>query len=58
MPELTSRYIPLNGIALHEFSKIQTSNYIDSAFICLLLYDHVITLDKEIEWIWTFVKRS
>jgi len=24
----------------------------------LLLCDHVITLDKEVEWIWTFVKRT
>ena len=29
MPDLSIHYIPLNGIALHEFSEIQTSNYVN-----------------------------
>ncbi|KIM74806.1 hypothetical protein PILCRDRAFT_827864 [Piloderma croceum F 1598] len=29
------------------------NNYVCVAFSMLLLYDHIITLDMEVEWIWT-----
>jgi len=29
------------------------SNYLAQAALMLLVYDHVITLDKEVDWIWT-----
>ncbi|KIM79938.1 hypothetical protein PILCRDRAFT_9833 [Piloderma croceum F 1598] len=46
-------YAPLDSFAPAIFSSFQLNNYISIAFVMLLLYDHVITLDKEIEWIWT-----
>jgi hypothetical protein len=32
---------------------LQRTNHLRIAFIAFLLYDHLITLDKEVEWIWT-----
>ncbi|KIM73094.1 hypothetical protein PILCRDRAFT_829403 [Piloderma croceum F 1598] len=48
-----TNYIPLDKFAPAVFSSAQASNYTNIAFIMLLLYDHIITLDKEIGWIWT-----
>jgi len=28
-------------------------NYIVLAFLMLMVYDHLLTFDKEVEWIWT-----
>ncbi|KIM77662.1 hypothetical protein PILCRDRAFT_825102 [Piloderma croceum F 1598] len=46
-------YPPLDSQAPTVFRQMQISNCLYSAFLTLLLYDHVITLEKEIEWIWT-----
>jgi len=46
-------YIPLDSDTLHVFSEATKNSYVMLAFMMLVLYDHVITLDKEIEWIWT-----
>ncbi|KIM90137.1 hypothetical protein PILCRDRAFT_172884 [Piloderma croceum F 1598] len=46
-------YVPLDSTAPTIFSSTTKNNYVDVAFIMLMLYDHVITLDVEIELIWT-----
>ncbi|KIM91463.1 hypothetical protein PILCRDRAFT_130148 [Piloderma croceum F 1598] len=38
---------------LQFFSSTWKNNYFIAGSIALLLYDHIITLDKEVEWIWT-----
>ncbi|KIM92228.1 hypothetical protein PILCRDRAFT_115963 [Piloderma croceum F 1598] len=47
------RYVPLNTDSPAVFRGARVSNYLTAAFVTLLLYDHVISLDKEVEWIWT-----
>jgi len=49
----TTSYYPFDSDALQVFSATQVNNYLIAGSIALLLYDHLITLDKEIEWIWT-----
>jgi len=49
----TPSYMPFNPKALTFFKEVQDSNYLNVAFLMLLLYDHAITLDKEVAWIWT-----
>ncbi|KIM75614.1 hypothetical protein PILCRDRAFT_827050 [Piloderma croceum F 1598] len=49
----TTGYIPLDSNAPWVFSRVTRNNYVDIAFIMLVLYDHVITLGEEIKWIWT-----
>jgi len=49
----TTGYAPIDPSAISLFSKTQTVNWLAVAFLTLLLYDHLITLDKEVEWIWT-----
>jgi len=49
----TTSYYPFNSNAPVFFKNTQTNNYLDVAFLTMLLYDHAITLDKEVEWIWT-----
>jgi hypothetical protein len=49
----TTSYYPFNSDAPAVFSQTQTTNYCIVAFLGGLLYDHIITLDKEVEWIWT-----
>jgi len=46
-------YLPLDSDAPPVFKTILMSNYARVAFIILMLYDHIITLDKEVELIWT-----
>ncbi|KIM83414.1 hypothetical protein PILCRDRAFT_7333 [Piloderma croceum F 1598] len=52
----TTNYLPLDSDAPSVFSITLMNDRIFVAFTMLLLYDHIITLDMEIEWIWTFVK--
>ncbi|KIM80306.1 hypothetical protein PILCRDRAFT_822433 [Piloderma croceum F 1598] len=52
----TTSYAPFNPKASAFFKEVQNSNYLNVAFLMLLLYDHAITLDKEVAWIWTSVK--
>jgi len=49
----TTSYYPFDSEAPTVFRYSQTNNYLGVAFITLLLYDHAITLDKEVEWVWT-----
>jgi len=49
----TTSYYPFDSEAPAVFKNVQTNNYLNVAFLTLLLYDHAITLDKEVEWIWT-----
>jgi len=49
----TTTYFPFDSDALGVFSATQTDNFLTAAFLMLLLYDHIITLDMEVEWIWT-----
>jgi len=49
----TTSYVPFDSDAPQVFSVTQTDNYLIIGFIGLLLYDHLITLDMELEWIWT-----
>jgi len=49
----TTTYYPFDSDAPQVFSSTQTENWVAAAFIGLLLYDHAITLDKEVDWIWT-----
>jgi len=49
----TTSYYPFDDAAPQVFQATQVDNTLSAAFIALLLYDHVITLDKEIDWIWT-----
>ncbi|KIM88320.1 hypothetical protein PILCRDRAFT_253848 [Piloderma croceum F 1598] len=49
----TVGYLPLDSDAPSYFKSARTANYVCVAFTMLLLYDHCITLDKEVEWIWT-----
>ncbi|KIM86304.1 hypothetical protein PILCRDRAFT_816242 [Piloderma croceum F 1598] len=49
---LTTSYIPFDSEAPRIFRTTQVNNYINGDRT-LLLYDHAITLDKEVEWIWT-----
>jgi len=49
----TTTYYPFDSGALQAFTATQGDNILNAAFITLLLYDHAITLDKEVEWIWT-----
>ncbi|KIM75620.1 hypothetical protein PILCRDRAFT_668460 [Piloderma croceum F 1598] len=49
----TTSYYPFDAGAPAVFSRDKTGNYIFIAFLWLLIYDHAITLDKEVEWIWT-----
>jgi hypothetical protein len=46
-------YYPFDSDAPSYFKATQISNCLDAAFLTLLLYDHVTTLDKEVQWIWT-----
>ncbi|KIM73039.1 hypothetical protein PILCRDRAFT_734028 [Piloderma croceum F 1598] len=48
-----SSYAPLDSYAPTIFSEALATNYMNAGFLMLLLYDHVITLDKEVDWIWT-----
>ncbi|KIM80417.1 hypothetical protein PILCRDRAFT_822545 [Piloderma croceum F 1598] len=48
----TTSYYPFDSEAPSVFRTIQMTNYF-SGDRALLLYDHSITLDKEVEWIWT-----
>jgi len=49
----TTTYVPLDSYAPPTFVLIRTINYVTAVSLGLLLYDHTITLDKEVEWIWT-----
>jgi len=49
----TASYQPLDSEAPAVFRACQRDNYLCVAFITLLFYDRTITLDKEVEWIWT-----
>jgi len=49
----TTTYYPFDSDAPPVFNTSQIDNILTAASIALLLYDHVITLDKEVEWIWT-----
>ncbi|KIM72227.1 hypothetical protein PILCRDRAFT_16333 [Piloderma croceum F 1598] len=53
MSSSTTSYAPWDAGAPPLFKRTQMNNSIDLAFFALLVYDHLITLDKEIEWIWT-----
>ncbi|KIM80449.1 hypothetical protein PILCRDRAFT_9630 [Piloderma croceum F 1598] len=44
----TTSYYPFGSKASSIFRTTQTNNYLKAAFIALLLYDHAITLDKEV----------
>ncbi|KIM76740.1 hypothetical protein PILCRDRAFT_826131 [Piloderma croceum F 1598] len=46
-------YIPFDTDAPQIFGLQQTNNYLGTASFAFLLYDHVLTLDKEVAWIWT-----
>ncbi|KIM87961.1 hypothetical protein PILCRDRAFT_3670 [Piloderma croceum F 1598] len=45
----TTSYLPLDSDA----PSLMNDYMFGIAFVMLVLYDHVITLDKEVEWIWT-----
>ncbi|KIM89581.1 hypothetical protein PILCRDRAFT_1925 [Piloderma croceum F 1598] len=49
----TTSYYPFDSEASTVFKATKTNNYLRVVFMTLLLYDHAITLDKEVEWIWT-----
>jgi len=49
----TNVYTPFDSDALGIFSRTQTNNLLTVSFLMLLLYDHIITLDREVAWIWT-----
>jgi len=49
----STSYVPFDSDAPAVFSGTQITNYMQAGFLALLLYDHLITLDKEVEWIWT-----
>jgi len=49
----TSVYYPFDSEAPAVFRASSIDNYIATAFIVVMMYDHIITLDKEIAWIWT-----
>jgi len=49
----TTSYYPIDSMAPTVFGKTQRNNYIEMSLLGLMIYDHIITLDKEIEWIWT-----
>ncbi|KIM76960.1 hypothetical protein PILCRDRAFT_12329 [Piloderma croceum F 1598] len=53
-PLSTTSYRPLDSDAQFVFSTTLADNYTNIVFIVLLLYDHAITLDNEVELIWTF----
>jgi len=48
-----SVYYPFDSEAPIIFLYNGIDNYIATAFIVVMVYDHVITSDKEIAWIWT-----
>jgi len=48
-----SDYLPLDSGAPAVFRSAQISKYIYMAVAILVLYDHAITLDVEVERIWT-----
>jgi len=48
-----SVYFPFDSEAPAVFRSATIDNYISTAFIVVMLYDHFLTLDKEIAWIWT-----
>ncbi|KIM74759.1 hypothetical protein PILCRDRAFT_14197 [Piloderma croceum F 1598] len=50
----TTSYYPFDSEAPTVFRTYWMNNYLNVAFLTLLLFDHAITLDKEVEWIWTF----
>jgi len=52
-PFSTTSYLPWDAGAPPLFRWDYLDNTIGGAFLALLAYDHLITLDKEIEWIWT-----
>ncbi|KIM76582.1 hypothetical protein PILCRDRAFT_12636 [Piloderma croceum F 1598] len=49
----TNGHVPLDSNAPLTFIAVAKNNYVNVSFIMLVLYDHVITLDMEIKWIWT-----
>ncbi|KIM83488.1 hypothetical protein PILCRDRAFT_6920 [Piloderma croceum F 1598] len=53
-PPSANSYLPLDSDAPALFKAVLMSNYARVAFIILMLYDHIITLDKEVLWMRTY----